>query len=291
MKRTLQGFGLDISRGKCGPIISFWSLSLVHILQVLRERVETRHVLVYTGPYTVFRKSVLSLSEMMQVCGLTHKKHRSGCVSIPGNRFVAGEKRLRRDLSGGRFEFIDTVYQPPYAIYKGFTRRAIQFTEKSIYTVGKIPDELGSTFNCHLRDNDMGAVAVRRRDEPLVIGGCLEQMFRREGGRLKIDRELLSEPFSPIPLEIVRRLCRLSRAQRPRGITVVRKDIRIDTHTLVAPCWLGYPERDCHFEEMFVLKYSLVRRTWWMGPVRAARYPYSGVRLKTDFKLFKPRKS
>ncbi len=285
MKKNINGFGIQLCQMDSRTLILFWSLRLTHLLHVLGEQLMDRHVIVYTGhAYGGFGKAVLSLSEMMTWRRVPHKKLRSGCVSIRGDRFSAAEIRIRRDLACGPFEFIDAIREPPYKIFQNFRKSAIQFvTAKAPSTVvAKIPVELGSSFNCHLRDNDMGAIAVRNRDESRVTIGCLEEMFRREWRRLTIPQEPPLEKFSPMSLTIWLRFRGLL---LQHGITVIRKDIHLNKTTLVAPCWLGYPERDQQFDKVFLLKYSLSKGKWSIGPVTSVKYPYGSLRINTGWRL------
>jgi hypothetical protein len=283
--KKLNGFGLTLWHVESGIVISFWSLRLTHIIRVLQERLKNRYVVVYTGrAYSGLGKPDLSISEMMISRGVPSKKLRSGCVSIRGNSFLAAARRLRRDIRSGRFEFVDATHEPQCKIFDGFTLRDIQFISRNSPSVAlaKIPVEIGSTFNCSLRDDDMGAVAVRKRDEAWFTVGCLEEMFRREFGRLKIGLEPTPNRFRPMLRAI---WLRFRQALIRNGITVIRKDIRLVKCTLIATCWLGYPERDRHFDKMFLLKYSLDRGKWWIGPITRSQYIYSGCKLSTGWRL------
>ena len=268
-------------------MISFWSLRLRHIACQLKDRLRDRQLVIYTGPaVSGAGKYDRTLHEIMSAQGVLHKQLRSGCVSIPGTRLQLAARRLNQELRSSRFEFVDVTNEPPYRICRGFRKGMLEFTMRRppYITTGNIPQTLGSSLNCHLRDDDMGGLAVKSQDVEWLIVGLLEEMFKREFGRLKLKNKL-GIKFKPMPPAGWRRIRRILQQS---GIAVIRKDISLRGNILIAQCWLGYPERDQQFTQAFVLKYSLSNGEWSMGPIVSVTYPYTSLRIDTGWRL--PRK-
>lgn len=251
------------------------------------ERLRDKHLVIYTGPaVSGVGKWNRTLHEIMTAQGIQYKRLRSGCVSLPGKRISSIARRLNLDLRSSRFEFVDVVNEPPYHICQGFRKGMLEFsTRRPPYMItGNIPQALGSSLNCHLRDDDMGGLAVESQDVEWLVVGLLEEMFKREFGRLKL-RNKFGIKFKPLPSVAWRKIRRIL---EQCGITVIRKDVSLRNNILFAQCWLGYPERDPKFTQAFVLRYSLSTGGWSMGPIVSVRYPYASSRIDTGWRL--PRK-
>ncbi|MBH0179492.1 MAG: hypothetical protein HP491_16940 [Nitrospira sp.] len=95
---------------------------------------------------------------------------------------------------------------------------------------GIIPRALGSSLNCSVRDDLIGVIVIKKPDETWLGTGLLEEMFRREFGRMHIT-ERAAVPFRVMPTILWRRL---SSVLRDGGITVIRKDIRFNQGVLIA---------------------------------------------------------
>lgn len=288
--KRLNGFGLGLSRVRANYVIFFWSLQLRHIAYQLKDRLRDRHLVIYTGPaVSGFGKYDRTLHEIMSAQGILHKQLRNGCVSIPGTRLQLAARRLNRDLRCGRFEFVDVTNEPPYRICQSFKKGMLEFSmRRPPYMItGNIPHALGSSLNCHLRDDDMGALAVKNRDVEWLTVGLFAEMFKREFGRLKLKNKLRIK-FKPLPSVA---WWRVRRVLQQSGITVIRKDISLRKNILIAQCWVGYPERDQRFTQAFILKYSLSTGGWSMGPIVSVRYPYTSSSIDTGWRLPRERRS
>lgn len=278
----IRGFGLRLYSSGANPIFAFWSLGFKHVARQLQGWLKDRYILIYGGAENFGGdKPVLTLYETLTVRGIPHKRLKGGCVAIPGNKLLMAACQLSPAILATRLQFVDADHLPPYTIWPGYKKRLIEFCTRSGVVMGNMPSALGSSLNCSVRDDLVGAIVVKQPDETWLGTGFLEEMFRREFGRLHIT-ERASVPFRVMPALLWRQL---SRVLRRRGITVIRKDISFNQGILIAQCWLGYPESDSQFEQSFLLRYALRAGEWSMGPITDTRYPYPSLQIDTGWRL------
>ncbi|MEQ1656919.1 MAG: hypothetical protein ABL960_14610 [Nitrospira sp.] len=196
-------------------------------------------------------------------------------MAIPGNKLLMAAHRLSPAILATRLQFVDADHRPPYTIWPGYKKRLIELTPRRGAIAGNIPPALGSSLNCSVRDELNGVIVIKQPDETWLGTGLLEEMFRREFGRLHIT-ERAAVPFRVMPTTLWRRL---TPVLRDSGITVIKKDIELNKDVLIAQCWLGYPEWESQFEQSFLLRYGLRTGEWSVGPITASRYPYSSARI------------
>lgn len=274
--KRIRGFGLSLFSSGANSGFVFWSLGFKHIARQLQARFKNRYLVVYNG--TEYACRDLTIHETMTVRGIPHTRLKGGCVAIPGNKLLMAAHRLSPAILATRLQFVDADHRPPYTIWPGYKKRLIELVTRRGAIAGNIPHALGSSLNCSVRDELNGVIVVKPPDETWLGTGLLEEMFRREFGRLHIT-ERASVPFRVMPATLWRRV---SPVLRDSGITVIRKDIRLHQGILSAQCWLGYPEgyRGCDpLEKSFLLHYALRAGKWSMGPITATRYPYPSARI------------